>query len=954
MQTSDGSAPHSNHLTPERWQLLSPLLDELLALAPPQRKQRLSAIATTDASTAAQLQHMLAQRDQASRVAFLGGVADEAWLPHQPKAGDTLGAWTLTQPLGEGGMGSVWLAQRSDGRFDGQAAIKLLRTGLFDPLAQERFRREGAFLAKLHHPGIAQLLDAGVTTNGQPYLVLERVQGQRIDTWCSSKNLGALDRLRLALQVTAAVAAAHAQLVIHRDLKPSNIWVSEQGQVKLLDFGIATLQSDEAGPGLTREGAFALTPPYAAPEQFNGGTLSMATDVYALGVVLFELLTGQHPSGLAVVGDQPAPLTYLQAALRGPAGLASALATADYKRYAPALRGDIDNILAKALQPQASDRYSSVAALQDDLQRHLAHQPIAAHAPSLAYRMQKLLRRNPWGAAATAALATTVVAGVLATTQQARRADAAAATALSQRDLALRELDYAQTATEFVTFVLAEGAESADSGQPFTPASLMARAEALVQQGSEQRDPESQARLLLLLATQRTELTQTAEALPLLQRAQAAAQAASNPALQVAVACLLGHTQTLHGQNQAALQVLDQALSALQNLPDIDGALRADCLVHRSTVQRILGNGAAALADAQAALVLFGAGSPRGTHAKPGAGEDLASKTPKGTGRLIQIAGANEAQAGALRVLGRHGEAVKAYRAVLGDLSQLGRGGSARAATTWNNLGNALGTSGQSLLALQAYERSLELTQQITGTNNDVTLTTNVGKSLVDVGRVAQGMALLQQAQVGAQATNNPRIVGSVALIQAAAACGSRTRAPASLLTGSLAPHELQAICSTQLQLARQWLEPTLPKGHSVRALMDMVAAQLALAQNQAKQAQDLLQQARAAYDKPGGDATGRVRVRVLLAKAALASGDNAQALQHANEALAQAKSLMQGFANTDSLGVAFFALAQTQAASGDRAGSRASAEQAVMHLRAAVGEQALELAQADQLLKAP
>jgi eukaryotic-like serine/threonine-protein kinase len=948
-------------IAPERWQVLSPLLDELLVLPPLDRDQRLATLTLTDPTSAAELQHMLAEREQASRVAFLGGVADPSWLPNQAQAGDTLGAWTLTQPLGEGGMGTVWLAQRSDGRFEGQAAIKLLRTGLFDPLAQERFRREGAILAKLHHPGIAQLLDAGVTTRGQPYLVLERVQGQRIDAWCSSQKLGVPERLRLALQASAAVAAAHAQLVIHRDLKPSNIWVNEQGQVKLLDFGIATLQSEEAGPGLTREGAFALTPAYAAPEQFNGGTLSMATDVYALGVVLFELLTGQHPSGLTTSAASAAmppvqlnPLAYMQAALRGPAGLTSTQTTADYKRYVPALRGDIDNILAKALQPEADQRYASVAALQDDLQRHLAHLPIAAHAPSLIYRAQKLLRRNPWGVAASAALATTVLAGVLATTQQARRADTAAAAAMAQRDVALRELDYAQTATEFVTFVLAEGAESADSGQPFTPASLMARAEALVQQGSEQRDPESQARLLLLLATQRTELTQTAEALPLLQRAQATARAANNPALQVAVSCLLGHTHTLQGQNQAALQVLDQALSALQNLPDIDGALRADCLVHRSTVQRAMGNGAAALADAQTALALFGAGSSRGTGVKADTSENLPSQTPKGTGRLIQIAGANEAQAGALRVLGRHGEAVNAYRAVLADLSQLGRGGSARAATTWNNLGNALGTSGQSLLALQAYERSRELTQQITGTNNDVTLTTNVGKSLVDVGRLAQGMALLQQAQADARASNNPRIVGSVALIQAAAACGSRTRATASLLTGSLAPHELLALCSTQLQLARKWLEPTLPKGHSVRALMDMVGAQVALAQNQTTQAQDLLQQALASYDKPGGDATGRVRVRVLLTKAALATGDNAQALQHASEALAQAKSLMQGFTSTEALGVAFFALAQTQAATGDRAASRASAEQAVMHLRAAVGDQALELTQATQLLNVP
>ena len=216
-------------------------------------------------------------------------------------AGVQVGAYRLVEPIGQGGMGSVWLAERSDGRFQGRAAVKLLNAALVGHAGEERFAREGNILARLAHPQIAHLIDAGVSPVGQPYLVLEHVDGEEIDRYCNSRQLGVDARVRLFLDVLAPVAHAHANLVVHRDLKPSNVLVTADGRVKLLDFGIAKLLEPDGGTGeatlLTREGASVLTPAYAAPEQVTGAPVTTATDVYALGVLLYVLLTGRHPAG---------------------------------------------------------------------------------------------------------------------------------------------------------------------------------------------------------------------------------------------------------------------------------------------------------------------------------------------------------------------------------------------------------------------------------------------------------------------------------------------------------------------------------------------------------------------------------------------------------------------------------------------------------------------------------
>ena len=352
-----------------------------------------------------------------------------------------MGAYRLVSPIGQGGMGSVWQAERCDGRFRGEAAVKILNASLVGRDGEARFRREGSILARLRHPHIAHLVDAGVSPLGQPYIVLERVNGERIDSYCDARGLGVEARIRLFLEVLAAVAHAHANLVVHRDLKPSNVLVGADGRAKLLDFGIAKLlEGDEGGTltVLTGDGESVLTPAYAAPEQLTGGDVTTATDVYALGALLYVLLSGRHPASedtqspaelvRAIVDTEATRLS--DAAVTGTLTTerASRRATTP-RRLRGALRGDLDNIVAKALKKRAAERYASVEALAEDLRRYLAHQPVSARADSLRYRTSRFLRRHRLAAVAASLLVVSLAAGLGASAWQAARARRAAARA---------------------------------------------------------------------------------------------------------------------------------------------------------------------------------------------------------------------------------------------------------------------------------------------------------------------------------------------------------------------------------------------------------------------------------------------------------------------------------------------------------------------------------------------
>lgn len=321
--------------------------------------------------------------------------------PPAAPARERVGPWRLRRPIGRGGMGTVYEAERFDGEVLQRAAIKFVPLALRSPAVLESFRQERQILADLNHPNICRLIDAGTTADGSPYLVMELIEGVPIDQWCREHSLGTRQIVSLFLKVCAAVAHAHRHLVIHRDLKPSNILVTADGEPKLLDFGIARLLDADGSSGATT--LRAMTPDYASPEQLEGRPMNTASDIFSLGCVLYALLTGEPPRrDLA----QARSITLPRASSRR-----------------PELRGDLDNILNKCLQPEPERRYASVEKLEDDLRNYLADRPVSATGDSWSYVALRFLRRHRWSTAAVAALLVSVLAGSAAAVYQARRAE---------------------------------------------------------------------------------------------------------------------------------------------------------------------------------------------------------------------------------------------------------------------------------------------------------------------------------------------------------------------------------------------------------------------------------------------------------------------------------------------------------------------------------------------------
>ena len=403
-------------LSPNQWQALSPHLDHALEMTSDERSIWLSSLQNEDPALAYELEILLREHRVLSDEGFLEVSTLE--LPGGPGLeGQTLGVYTLISQIGHGGMGTVWLAERSDGRFERRVAVKVLNFALMGKGGEERFRREGRILGRLTHPHIAELIDAGVSLAGQPFLVLEYVEGDHIDRYCDRNQLDIRSRVQLFIDALDAVDQAHANHIVHRDLKPSNILVRTDGQVKLLDFGIAKLPEVEGQTGeapLTLEGGKAMTPEYAAPEQLQGETVTAATDVYASGVLLYVLLTGYHPAGpgprtpanllkAILEAEPPRPseiVARVEAKEETPVANAAKRATTPDK-LARTLRGDLDTILAKALKKEPQYRYSSIKAFADDLQRYLRHEPISVLPDAITYRAGKFVRRHKSSVIAT-------------------------------------------------------------------------------------------------------------------------------------------------------------------------------------------------------------------------------------------------------------------------------------------------------------------------------------------------------------------------------------------------------------------------------------------------------------------------------------------------------------------------------------------------------------------------
>ncbi|MGH7648141.1 MAG: protein kinase domain-containing protein [Gemmatimonadaceae bacterium] len=621
----------------ERWKELEPLLDHALDLPDAERERWLSELSISSPDIAVELTSLLSGEIEADRTGFMIEPMSVSL------AGLQLGAYTLEAPIGQGGMGSVWLARRTDGRFEGCAAVKLLNLARLSPSGQGRFQREGSVLARLTHPGIARLLDAGVSPSGQPYLVLEHVDGQPIDVYVREHRLGVDARVRLVLDVIAAVSHAHANLIVHRDLKPSNILVTKDGTVKLLDFGIAKLL-DRADAGvqtaLTAEASRAFTPDYAAPEQVRGGAITTATDVYALGVLLYVLVTGTHPTadGCASPADQMRALFDVEPARHG--------------------LGDLDNILAKALRKNPHERYQTVVALGQDLERLLRHEPVSARRDSIAYRGRMFMRRHRATVVAGAAVALVLVAATVFSLAKMRDAQ-------RQRDAALDATRQANAQAEFQSVLMSQVGD-----KPITMKEILDRGRSAVEQ-EYAGQPRLLLPILLQLADQYADLNDSKIRGAVLVRAESLAAAIPDSAAMLEAQCATVDNLRSDGNYDEAYRLLH----VLQ--PTFD---RADPRVASVCYLR-----AATLEDE----------SDPGGHAGPAIARALAIRDSMGLTKDLMYVGMLSTSANVLYSGGHHREAVAEYRRAIAIMDSTGRGETLSRAILEHDLATILNELGE-------------------------------------------------------------------------------------------------------------------------------------------------------------------------------------------------------------------------------------------------------------------
>ncbi|HEX6049757.1 MAG TPA: tetratricopeptide repeat protein [Gemmatimonadaceae bacterium] len=562
-------------LDPQRRRAIEELFEGALDQPPPQRTAWLN-VQCSEAGLRADVEALLRAHDRDGILDQVPvSVADAVPSQHLDRQ---IGPYRVRRELGRGGMGVVYLAERTDGQYRRQVAVKLLRNSPDADELHRRFLAERQILASLNHPNIAQLLDGGVTDGHLPYLVMEYVDGVPITTYCDQQRLGIEERLLLFREVCAAVHHAHQNLVIHRDIKPSNILVTQERRVKLLDFGIAKLLDPTLGPDeqpMTRTEWRILTPEYASPEQVRGDSLTTASDVYTLGVVLYELLCGRRPhrtgGGSAhelaqrIVQREP-PLPSVAASRREPNGLPGTTAGEDtpvtiaatrglsVDRLRRRLHGDLDAIVMMALRKESARRYGSANLMWEDVQRHLDGLPVLAHHATRWYRARKFLGRHRIPALASAVVLVSLITGASIAVRQ-------AAVASRERDRAEQALAQATEVSEFLVRLFRTAAPPGASRDEVTARDLLATGTARIEELASQ--PIVQAQMLDALGRVNDQLGRFDDAERMLRRALALRRAhLGETHLDVATTLTnLSITLRQRGKTAEALQLAREALA---------------------------------------------------------------------------------------------------------------------------------------------------------------------------------------------------------------------------------------------------------------------------------------------------------------------------------------------------------------------------------------------------------
>ena len=801
--------------------------------------------------------------------------------------GRAFGAYTLERPLGYGGMGTVWLAHRSDGRFEGQVAVKLLNAALVGHPSEQRFAREGRVLARLQHSNIARLLDAGVEADRQPYLVLEYVRGERIDEYCNQRGLGIEQRIGLFLEVLAAVAHAHSNLVVHRDLKPSNILVTGQGEVKLLDFGIAALLSGDGDvTPLTRQMGPGLTPGYASPEQLLGQPITTAADVYALGTVLFELLAGRRPWSAR---DEPKTSAELiRLTLEQDAPRPSDVAVqAQWRR---GLRGDLDNIVAMALRRNPSERYRTAELLAQDLRHYLAHQPVLARPRSLGYLASKFVQRNRAAVISACAVAIALIAAGGFSFWQMIRAN-------EQRRLAEDQASRAEFARDFAEFVLTDAGAT---GRPFTTSELLARAEQALQAYGSADSPmaiEQVINLGMLFAR----LGQYRKALELFEHAHARAISGNHAELRWQSACELGRMHNYAGRLWQSAELLDTAIAELRRQTPDSPAL-IECLEQKSDLELSRQEIAEAIAAGQASVAQAQRVFPRAPL------HWISARVQLGT---------------ALRAGGHFQVADDMHRGTLDLLKALGRERTANAVLLYNSWGIVRSDVGDITGAVQLFESGLAIGHALWGEGDaDQWVSVNYGRRLLFLNRLEEAERYFSSAVRRSSGEDDVEMEAAalIGLIGVSRERGNFEQARAAR------------------DRADQFIEAHLPPEHTLRVSFLFESGLLDVADNSFDDAKVRLQQALAQLERTNRRVADRVVALTGLARCELQSGELARAAGFANDASTLARKFAIAGQPSYWLGLALLAQVDVEQALGNATRAQELSAQALSQLTPTVG----------------
>lgn len=872
-----------------RWDALSPLLDELLALDAPARALRIAELRRNAHPDADNLTDLVAQYADMEREGFLE--APLVRSVHEPGLqGQAVGNYTLDSLLGQGGMGTVWLAHRSDGRYDARVAVKLLNSALLGPGGIERFRREGQALGRLTHPNIARLIDAGVTHTGQPFLVIEYVDGETITKYCDTRQLDVTARVRLFLDVLAAIAHAHAKLILHRDVKPSNILVTNDGQVKLVDFGIAKLLDDssDATPlsDLTRLGAYAFTPEYAAPEQVQGSEVTTATDVYSLGALLYVLLTGQHPT----LGAGRTPLERMRAIVDTEPARPS--------EQARELRGDLDTIILKALKKSSAERYPNVAAFAEDLRRYLHHEPVSARPDSLAYRAGKFVMRNGLAVGAASIVLVTIMAAAAISIWQAIEAT-------KQRDRALSLVARNDAVIGFVNGMLTE---VAPADQPVRVADLIERSQSILIR--EDALPEHRAAILHMLSAYYLSSGKPAQAQDMLERSLKLTESTTDPDLRALLQCESAYAASLLGKTDDARKLIEQGLASSGPESEVQ------CLRNRGYIAQNTNDPQAALDYALRAQARL--------RALPTRKPDVEAFV------LADIAAAHY-------LAGRNGEAERFYAQALAKMTEIGRGESPSVFFIRNNWAMASNSAGDTRRALEQYDEALRIAvQRSIGGEPPPYLLLNRASALSSLARYTEALEAYRVAIESATRAGNAGVrVGAVAY-----------RAGTYLLMGDISRAE-QELAAVAPEVGR-----SVPPDSVPAMIILQVQARIHAGRGRYPEAVAGLTKIVEFYDGRSMAVAPLVRALNFRAESYLGTRDTDAALADTRRALEISRRL-QGDKPWSSLtGLTLLSIAQVQESRGDHEAARAAAREAAPHLKETLGSEHPDTRRAEQLWK--